>query len=192
MAQTSAERMAAAGKSYREILSEYYPGAKVGVSAAGLAWQVRREGKVTMYSTQAERDAALLGLAARELARWEKELGMSVAPKLRVYPSREAFRDATGITDRVHGATRGASMRLVTGASAVTVRHELLHALLESNTRMQHPMWFREGLVEALNGESSVNAEKVKALLREQGLVKVLQSWRVGLTAGFKGRNTGN
>lgn len=181
MAQTSAERMAAAGKSYREILSEYYPGAKVGVTAAGLTWQVRREGKVTMYSTQAGRDAALLGLAARELARWEKELGMSVAPKLRVYPSREAFRDATGIMDRVHGATRGASLRLVTGASAVTVRHELLHALLESNTRVRHPMWFREGLVEALNGEGSASAEKAKALLREQGLSKVLQYWREGL-----------
>lgn len=72
-------------------------------------------------------------------------------------------------------------MRLVTGASAETVRHELLHALLEANARVQHPMWFREGLVQALNGESSADAEKVKALLKQQGLVKVLQFWREGL-----------
>ncbi len=181
MAQTSAERMAAAGKNYREILGEYYPGARVGVSASGLAWAMRREGKVTMYSTQVERDAALLALAAKELARWEKELRLSVAPTLRVYPTREAFRDATGITDRVHGAARGSRLRLVTGASAETVRHELLHALLETNTRVRHPMWFREGLVEALNGEKSVDAEKVRVLLREQGLDRVLRSWREGL-----------
>lgn len=173
--------MAAVGKNYREILSEYYPGAKVGVNATGLAWQVRREGKVTMYSTQAVQDAALLGVAVKELARWEKELGMQVAPRLRVYPNREAFRDATGITDRVHGATRGVNVRLVSGASALTVRHELLHALLESNTRVAQPMWFREGLVQALTEESSADAQKVKALLGEQGLAKVMQYWREGL-----------
>jgi SpoIID/LytB domain protein len=186
MAQTSAERMAAAGKNYREILSEYYPGARVGLSARGLAWRVLREGKVTMYSTQAARDGALLALAARELARLEKELGMSVAPTIRVYPTGEAFRDATGNTDRVHGTARGSLLRFISGANAVTVRHELLHALLETNTRVRHPMWFREGLVEALNGEGGADAEKVKTLLREQGLSKVLHHWQTGLPTGFQ------
>lgn len=186
MPQSSAERMAAAGKNYREILREYYPQARVGVTASGLAWQKRQEGKVTLWSTEIERDAAMLALAARELTRWEKELGLQVAPTLRVYPSREAFRDATGIQKSLQGAARGANIKLVRGAPLLTVRHELLHALLESNTQVAHPLWFREGLVEALTGESSADAQKAKALLQQQGLAKVLRYWREGLPAELR------
>src|SRR5204862_241011 len=34
-----------------------------------------------------------------------------------------------------------------------TVRHELLHVYIESETRAALPLWFREGLVEYLAGE---------------------------------------
>lgn len=181
MPQTSAERMAAAGKGYREILAEYYRGAKVAVTASGLTWESRREGKVTLYSTSLAKDVAWLGVAARELARWEKELGMQGEARVRVYPSREAFRDATGIVEQVMGATRGTHVRLMPRAPLATLRHELLHALLEANTRVAHPPWFREGIVEWLNGEDGEHGGRVKELELRYGRAKVIEFWRKGL-----------
>ncbi len=174
LAQTSAERMAAVGKSAREILAEYYPATKVGITASGLAWTSLREGKVTLWTTNPSRDRALLGQAQRQLARLEEMVKMTAEPVLRVYPSRDAFRDATGILDAVQGATRGRRVHLPPGVREGTLRHELLHAVLESNTRIRHPEWMREGLVEALLGEASAAARRVKQV----GVERVLREWR--------------
>jgi stage II sporulation protein D len=180
LAQTSAERMAAAGKRYEEILAEYYPGTKVGVTASGMRWRQLRTGRVTVWTTEVERDRGLPGLVERELGKLEEMVGMRVEPVVRVYPSREAFRDATGILSPVAGATRGRRVYLPPGAALGTLRHELLHAVLESNTTMQHEGWLREGLVEALLGEESEAARRVKRMIAERGLKEVLEMWRTG------------
>jgi SpoIID/LytB domain protein len=171
--QTSAERMAAAGKSSEEILSTYFPGAKVGVGAGGMRWTILQSERVKLWTTNAVRDKALLALAERELLLLEQRLKLRAAPVVRVYPSREAFRDATGITAIVHGATRGRQIKLPPGVQLATLRHELLHALLESNGGAGKPDWMREGLVQALLGERSSDATRVIS----EGLAKTLESW---------------
>lgn len=188
LAQTSAERMAAAGKSYREILGEYYTGTKVSVTASGLQWRVLRGARVSLWTVNEGRDRALLVEAERALVDLERLTGMRVEPVLRVYPSREAFRDATGILEPVQGATRGRQVRLMAGAQVgaqvaaqvATIRHELLHALLETNTKGAWPGWLREGMVLALLGEAGEGRERVEGLMRSYGRGEVLRMWRVG------------
>lgn len=178
LAQTSAERMAAAGQSTEQILGLYYPGTRVGVVASGLRWKVLRGERVTLYTTQPSGDARLLALAEKELAAVEAMVAMRAEPIVRVYPSRAAFRDATGIVENVQGATRGRRIVLPPGAQVLTLRHELLHAVLESNAAPGHEAWFREGLVEALLKEKSAAADRVRALIEKHGLVKILKYWR--------------
>ncbi len=179
LAQTSAERMAAAGKSHPEILAEYYPGTRIGISANGMRWQTLQGERARLYSTNPAQDRKWLALLEKELPIWEAKLGMRVAPELRVYPSREAFRDATGIVAPVHGATRGRHIKVPPNPALLTLRHELLHALLESNTKAKHPDWLREGLVQALLQEKSTDADRAAALISKDGLKKVLQDWQL-------------
>lgn len=178
LAQTSAERMAAAGKTASDILKVYYPQAKVGLNATGMRWQMVRGERVTIYTTQAARDRALIEMVERELPRVEALVGMKAEPVVRVYPTREAFRDATGITANVNGATRGRRVMLIAGTSVGTVRHELLHAVLESNGGAGREEWLKEGLVQALLGEKSAEADRVNALMQKLGRAKVLEAWR--------------
>ncbi len=178
LAQMSAERMAAAGKTASDILKVYYPQAKVGINAAGMRWQQLRGERVTIYTTQAARDRAVVEMVERELPKLEALVGMKVEPVVRVYPSREAFRDATGITAKVNGATRGRRVMLMAGATAGTVRHELLHAVLESNGGTGREEWLHEGLVQALLGEKSAEATRVNALIGKLGLARILEAWR--------------
>lgn len=175
--QTSAERMAANGKTHSEILAEYYPGTRIGINAAGLKWTSLNTPRITLFTTNPARDKQVLGLAEVELKSLEALTGFNANPVIRIYPSREAFRDATGILDPVHGATRGRHIKLPPNPKALTLRHELLHALLETNTTATHPLWLREGLVQALLNEKSKEAEQASALIARQGLKQVLQSW---------------
>lgn len=181
MPQTSAERMAAAGKTYREILAEYYPGTQAGVTARGFSWRKLSEDKLTLFTTDEQKDGPRLAAAAKLWRGLESELELSGQATLRIYPTRESFRNATGITAPVQGVARGTFVYLISGFSTNTLRHELLHALLEQNTRTKHPEWFREGLVQALNEEQSAEALKVRGLLRRVGRERVLAWWRSGL-----------
>ena len=185
MPQTSAENMAAKGKTSVEILAEYYPGTKIASGAAGLSWQVVRSARITLLTTNPAKDKSLLTIADKELVILESLTGLKVEPTIRIYPSREAFRDAAGTAENLQGATRGRNLKLPPGASIATLRHELLHAILETNTRVQQPEWFREGLVQALLNEKSEEAQRAAVLLREKGKAQTLQFWKTGLPAGL-------
>jgi stage II sporulation protein D len=76
------------------------------------------------------------------------------AAKLKVYPTVTAFRDATGEPGWVAASTRGGTIRLQptdvlrdAGTIESTLRHELLHMLVDSHAKAGTPLWFREGLV---------------------------------------------
>ena len=76
------------------------------------------------------------------------------AATLKVYPTVATFRDATGEPGWVAASTRGRTIRLQptdvlrdTGTLESTLRHELLHMLVESHAKPGTPLWFREGLV---------------------------------------------
>ena len=169
--------MAANGKTHQQILAEYYPGTRIGIGASGLTWTSLRSTRIKLFTTNAARDKVLLALAEKELLVLEALTRLKADPSIRIYPSREAFRDATGILDKIHGATRGRNIKLPPNPSIATVRHEILHAILETNTNTKHPDWFREGLVQALLNEQSAAADRVSALIDRDGKPKVLEMW---------------
>ena len=156
LCQVGAEVMGEEGKSYREILSFYYPGAKLGVGAQGTLWQQLNSEDVELFTTRLERDRALLPLATRIMHEAEDHTGLvySGVAKLKVYPTVSAFRDATGEPGWVAASTRGQTIRLQptdvlhdAGTLESTLRHELLHILVEEHATAGTPLWYREGLV---------------------------------------------
>ena len=181
LCQVGAEVMGEEGRSYREILSFYYPGTRLGVSAQGIAWQQLSSEDVVLFTTRPERDRPLLPLAARIMHEAEEKTGLAYngAAKLKVYATVRAFRDATGEPGWVAASTRGGTIRLQpadvlqeTGTLETTLRHELLHMLIEGHAKPGTPLWFREGLVLYLglpaNGQrgNSGNFEDVSTLDR--------------------------
>ncbi|HYX54377.1 MAG TPA: SpoIID/LytB domain-containing protein [Candidatus Limnocylindrales bacterium] len=154
LCQSGAEQMAAEGKSYREILAFYYPGTMLGRSAR-LNWQERHGARIHLLTTEPEQDASLLPRAESLLQSLESDLGwkLDFVPQIRVFPTLDAYRNATGQPGWIAAYTRGPSISLqpvsvLRGKSALdsTLRHEFLHLLIESRARPETPLWLREGL----------------------------------------------
>ena len=156
LCQTGAEVMGNEGRSYREILSFYYPGTRLGVAAQGMQWQQLSSEDAVLFSMRPERDRTLLPLSTQVMHKAEESTGLaySSVARLKVYPTVSAFRDATGEPGWVAASTRGHTIRLQptdvlrdAGTLESTLRHELLHMLVEEHARAETPRWFREGLV---------------------------------------------
>jgi stage II sporulation protein D len=156
MCQVGAEVMGEERRSYREILSFYYPGTKLGLGAQGTQWQQLTSEDVVLLTMRPERDRALLPLATRVMHEAEESTGLVYhgAAKLKVYATVAAFRDATGEPGWVAASTRGGTIRMEptdvlrdAGTLESTVHHELLHMLVEEHAKPGTPLWFREGLV---------------------------------------------
>ena len=156
LCQVGAGVMGEEGRSYREILSFYYPGTRLGVSAQGTQWQQLTSEDVVLFTARPERDRTLLPLATRMMHEAEESTGLvySGAAKLKVYATVAAFRDATGEPGWVAASTRGRTIRMQptdvlhdAGTLEITLRHELLHMLVEEHAKGGTPLWFREGLV---------------------------------------------
>jgi stage II sporulation protein D len=155
LCQIGAEIMGEEGRSYREILSFYYPGTKLGVAAQGLAWQQFANEDIELLTTRPERDRGLLTPATRELHAAEESTGLiyRAKPRLKVYATIAEFRNATGEPGWVAASTRGRTIQMQppealrdSGALESTLRHELLHMLIESYAHPGTPLWLREGL----------------------------------------------
>ncbi len=155
LCQGGAEVMGEEGRSYREILAFYYPGTKLGVAAQGTQWQRLASEDVELFTTQPERDRMLLPMAARLMHDAEASTGLvyGSTAKLKVYATVAAFRDATGEPGWVAASTRGHTIRMQpadvlqdAGTLETTLRHELLHMLIEAHVKPGTPLWFREGL----------------------------------------------
>ena len=178
LCQTGAEVMGEEGHSYREILSYYYPGTKLGVGAQGTQWQQLSSEDVELFTTRPERDRSLLPLATRLMHEAEESTGLVYGgdARLKVYPTVAAFRDSTGEPGWIAASTRGRTIRLQptdilrdAGTLESTLRHELLHMLLEAHARAGTPLWYREGLTLYLaqpnaNPAASVTFDNVSAL----------------------------
>jgi stage II sporulation protein D len=151
------------GHSYREILAYYYPGTKLGVGAQGTAWQQLANEDVELLTTQPDRDRALLMMATRYVHKSEESTGLiyRATPRLKIYATVAAFRNSTGEPGWVAASTRGRTIQLQpsdvlkrSSALESTLRHELLHMLIESYARPGTPLWFREGLALYLAGSN--------------------------------------
>ena len=146
LCQHGADERGAEGRSYREILAFYYPGAELGRSGRGMAWTRLGGESVALFTTHPGRDGAVLAQAESLLRESSLRIGLP-APRgieIRLYPDVETFRNATGEPGWVAAHTTGLRIELQT---ANALRHELLHVLVESNATARLPVWFREGLV---------------------------------------------
>ena len=164
LCQVGAEVMGEEGHSYREILAFYYPGTKLGVSAQGMPWQQLANEDVQLLTTKPERDRGLLPMATRFLHESEESTGLVYhgTPRLKVYATVADFRNSTGEPGWVAASTRGRTIQMQpsdilrqAGTLDTTLRHELLHMLIESYARPGTPLWFREGLVLYLSAPAS-------------------------------------
>jgi len=184
LCQVGAEDMGEEGRSYREILRFYYPGTRLGVSAQGTQWQQLTSEDLVLFTTRPERDRALLPLATRMVHEAEESTGLlyNGTAKIKVYATVAAFRDATGEPGWVAASTRGRTIRLQptdvlrdAGTLDSTLRHELLHMLVESHAKPGTPLWFREGLVLYL-GQSEGNPGGSAAFDSVAALEKALRN----------------
>ncbi len=156
LCQAGAEVMGSEGKGYREILAYYYPGTKLGIAAQGANWQALANADIELLTTRPEADNALLPVATRLLHEAEESTGFvyKARPRLKVFPTVAMFRNTTGEPGWVAATTRGRTIQMQppemlrqAGTLESTLRHELLHMLIESYAKAGTPVWFREGLV---------------------------------------------
>lgn len=197
LCQRGAQARARAGKSWREILAAYYPGARPGVTPQGLEWRRSGTERLDVYSLgpPPSWDFDRAAAEAERLAGWT----FRQRPRVRIFPTRDAFRDATGEPGFVAASTRGHEVR-IRADQAAALTHELIHVLLNQRARRPIPLWLEEGLalclstpgvpargneadtafLDAPKSESELRRgyegarARVSRLLREQGLQKTL------------------
>ncbi len=167
LCQRGAEVMGRAGRSYREILAQYYPGAFLGVTARGLRWQRLRGELLTLLTTRPDVDRPALAAAERAARAGIQRTGFPFPQdvEIRAYPDLDTFRNATAEPGWVAARTDGRVIHLQPvavlqnrRALESTLRHEVLHVLLESQAAPGLPVWFREGLPGFLAGEQAAAA----------------------------------
>ena len=163
LCQTGAAEMAREGRSFREILAQYFPSATLGEETTGAAWLSLSGQGFTLETSDAEDGAFLLSMA-QALTEAESRSGLSPAGAItvRAYRSTPAFRDATLAPGWVAAFTEGDSiavqpLRILAARKllAGTLRHEFLHALVEERATVHTPLWLREGLVKAWSGDAA-------------------------------------
>ena len=161
LCQTGAAEMAREGRSFREILAQYFPGAILADVTTGAAWQSMSGQGFTLETSEAG-DSVYLPVLARALVEAERRSGLvpDAAITVRTYRSTPAFRDATLAPGWVAAFTEGdrialQPLRILAARNLLegTLRHELLHALVEEQATTQTPLWLREGLVEVWSGD---------------------------------------
>lgn len=200
LCQAGADARGLAGHTYKQILAAYYPGTALGVGASGFSWQLLGGERAEVFTTRPERDHGLAALADRLLAEAERRTGLRYGerPRIRIYPTVAAFRDATGQPGWVAATTAGRTIRLQPLEREVlreTLLHEFMHLVLEAHSHPSAPDWLREGLALHLASPTRFKApvsrgrfheqarSRVEALIRRHGLAAVLGWLRNGLPA---------
>lgn len=157
LCQRGAAVMAAEGRSAAQILEQYFPGAEAVDEASGRPWLSFPAPGFVLQSLDSADHAYLPALAqARAEASQLSGLNSPVPIIVRAFASTPGFRDATLAPGWVAAFTQGdwiATQPLRTLAArhllASALRHEFLHALVESQANASTPLWLREGLAEA-------------------------------------------
>lgn len=159
LCQRGADEMASEGSSYRGILAFYYPGTSVGTTAREFNWTHLGGERVAVLTIRVDSDRTVLSMAENLRREWESRLKWIDAREItiRVYPTLDSFRNATGEPGWVAARASGSHIEMQPadvlenhGALQSTLRHEILHALIEMHASPGLPVWFREGVVEWL------------------------------------------
>ena len=96
---------------------------------------------------------------------------------MRLYPDVETFRNATGEPGSVAAYTVGNRIQMQPlKTPRQTLRHELLHVLVETQAKDGLPIWFRESLVGYLCGTGQMSH-----LVNRYGEATVLGWLKTGL-----------
>jgi stage II sporulation protein D len=155
LCQKGAATMAAEGRTAREILEQYFPGAVAADEASGRAW-ASVAGRGFVLETLDASDAAWMPDLNRARAEAAQRSGLNVSAPItvRAFASTPAFRAATLAPGWVAAFTEGdwigtQPLRVLAARHllADTMRHEFLHALVEHEAGARAPLWLREGLV---------------------------------------------
>lgn len=172
LCQEGATQMAAAGKGAREILAFYFPGTAVRISSSDDGWQKTRVGAITVRAAPALRKEQATALE-QTWSEAQKRFAprRAIAPEIVFAPTTEIFRQLTAQPGWVLASTRGNLIVLESAAvlsahgrtASTTLRHEMLHVLVEAEADQRTPLWLREGLVEVLAGESGDPAGRMSA-----------------------------
>ena len=182
LCQAGAEEMAREGKTYKEILSFYYPGTQVATSGSE-TWQNRADERFDLVSSDPESDSAIFPVAERLLREAESNVGwrLPFRVRLQVFSSLDNYRNTTGQPGWVAASTRGHTIRLQPLADLrrrsileSTLQHELYHLLVEARATKKMPLWFREGLTLYLSNPSfpdaaasSLTLERIEQILKQ-------------------------
>jgi len=180
LCQVGAEAMGRAGKTYREILAFYYPGAELGLNAQGVRWQRLSGESISLLTTRPDQDRAVLSAAGRFNRRLAARTGWPALRdiEIRVYPDVETFRNATGEPGWVAAHSSGHRIDLQPvaalrsrGVLESTVQHELLHVAMEAHAAPGLPLWFREGMADYLENPHAGGVARIpsEADLRQTG-----------------------
>ena len=160
LCQNGADEMGVEGLTYREILAFYYPGTTIGLTAKGIRWTRLGGEGVSVFTTLPGRDASVLHIAEGLQRDLKSQLGFTTSDSIdiRVYPSIDTFRNATGEPGWVAARSSPSGIDLqpsqllkMRNVLRSTLRHEILHVLIEREAVPHLPVWFREGLVECLS-----------------------------------------
>jgi len=178
LCQTGAREMAVEGKSGKEILGFYFPGATVGITPADTGWREVQSGTLRMRSaevlTAAEQAhlAALWSDAQRRFAPTH-----ALTPQIVFAPTTEVFRQLTTLPGWMLAGTSGDTVVLQPRAILQahnpdgTLLHEMLHVLVEAQATPRAQLWLREGLVEVLAGEPAHASGALPAASLESALL---------------------
>jgi len=181
LCQTGAEEMARQGKTYREILSFYYPGTQLS-SSERETWQKRSDERFDLISTDPDADSSIFPVAERLLREAENDVGWRLPfhVRLQVFSTLDSYRNTTGQPGWVAASTRGQTIRLQPLADLrrrailePTLRQELYHLLVETRASRGLPLWFREGLTLYLsnpavpeNASSPMTVDEIEQILK--------------------------
>jgi stage II sporulation protein D len=162
LCQTGAYEMASEGRSSRQILNFYFPGAKVHIGLADNGWEKTEGAGWTLMAADPPAETQALRRAGDAAWHRAQEIfppRLQIRPVVRVMPTTELFRQATSEPGWILGTARDATIFLQPSAvliknlgEAATLRHEFLHLLVEREASPATPLWLREGLVEMLSG----------------------------------------
>ena len=167
LCQRGAEQMGTAGRTYGEILAFYYPGTVLGWSAQGISWRRLGGPTISLFTTDTDHDRIVLDTAERLAHQLEARTNwpLPAGVEIRTYPDLDSFRNASGEPGWVAAYTAGKQIHLQPatllrsrGVLESTIRHELLHVLIESQAKPGLPLWFREGLAGVLAGGLTAGA----------------------------------
>jgi stage II sporulation protein D len=166
LCQKGAAMMGSQGLSAREILAAYFPGTYAADEETGKQWITSRGVGFVLEAINASESEFLPEVArARAEASERSGLNTSTPITVRAFASTSAFRTATLAPGWVAAFTEGdwiatQPLRVLAGRHLLgdTLRHEFLHALIESQASAGAPQWLREGLAEFWSMEPALKS----------------------------------